>query len=393
VRRYTERDEERLHLLRSVKSWTRSGLLGRDQGAQLEADLQVDLRRTGIMLRVGIALFTVILVVAAVALTILSVRIDRDWAIGIVALFSGAICFGVADWLVGEFKLYRYGVEEALLVSSVALLGAGVGLIAASVLHTHGNVPIDIALVAAAAASGYAYHRFGLQYAGVAAIVCLGLIPLLFDGGSEPVRRSLVALIFLVAAAVAAVMAARATNEIRKDDAFVFRAAAVVGLYLVVNLEIASGPFNRYGHPIQAWFKWTTYALIWIVPALALWRGIASRDRKLIVVGIGLALITLITNKPYLGLPRQTWDPMLFGLLLAGIAVVLRRWLASGPGGERHGFTGERILHSDVDALRVVGVASAAIHLQTDRPAPEPTPASPQFGGGRSGGAGAGGDF
>lgn len=393
MRRYAERDEERLHLLRSVKSWTRSGLLGRDQGAQLEADLQVGLRRTGIMLRVGLALFTMILVAAAVALTLVSVRIDREWAIGIVALFAGGICFGVADWLVREFKLYRYGVEEALVISSVALCGAGVGLIAPSLVHTHGNVPIDIALAAAAAASGYAYHRFGLQYAGVAAIVCVALIPLLFDGGSEPVRRSLVALIFLVAAAVAAVMAARATNEVRKDDAFVFRAAAVVGLYLVLNLEIASGPFDRYGHTLDASFKWTTYALIWIIPALALWRGVSSRDRKLIVVGIGLALVTLITNKPYLGLPRQTWDPMLFGLLLMAVAVVLRRWLASGPGGERNGFTGERILHSDVDTLRLAGLAAAAIHLDSNRPAPDPAPSSPEFGGGRSGGAGAGGEF
>ena len=393
MRRYSDQDEERLHLLRTVKAWTRSGLVGPDQGARLEADLQVDLRRTGIMLRIGIALFTTLLVGASVALTLVSIRIEREWAIGIVAMFSGGTCFVIADWLVREFKLYRYGVEEALVISSVALCAAGSGLIAPSLLHSDGNTVFAIALSTAAAVSGYAYRRFGLQYAGVAAIVCAAVIPFPFNGISEPIRRSLVALIFLASAAVAAAMAARTLREVRRDDAFMLRAAAVVGLYLALNLEISAVPFGTYSPTLEGWFKWTTYALIWIIPALALWRGVATRERKLMIAGLGLALATLITNKPYLGLPRQTWDPMLFGLLLMAVAVVLRRWLASGSGGERRGFTAAQILRGDLDAIRLAGLAAVAIHLDSDRSAPAQAPSSPQFGGGRSGGGGAGAEF
>ena len=186
-------------------------------------------------------------------------------------------------------------------------------------------------------------------------------------------------------------MAGRSGDEVRKENAFTLRAAALVGMYLAVNLEITGIGFVRYGRAVDGWFKWTSYALIWIMPALALWRGVASRDRKLMLAGLATALATLITNKPYLGLPRQTWDPMLFGLLLMAVAVILRRWLASGPGGERRGFTAARILHSDGDAMRLASLASVAIHLDTDRPAPAASP--PQFGGGRSGGGGAGADF
>jgi len=393
VSRYTDDEEDRMHLQRSVKAWGRSGLLHGDQASQLQTELQVDLRRTGIMLRLGLALFTTILASATVLLAWVSLGVSNESATGVLALIMGGLSFWAADALVARFRLYRYGVEEALVIASVGLCGVGVAMVGNSMFHLHDSTAMTLALAAAAAASGYAYQRFGLQYAGVAAIVCVALIPILFDGPSEPVRRSLAALIFLAAAVTTGAMAARTSHEVRRDDGFMLRAAAVVGLYLALNLEIAAGPFDRYGRTLDAWFTWTTYALIWIIPALALWRGVASRDRKLILAGLGLAIATLITNKPYLGLPRQTWDPMLFGLLLMVVAVVLRRWLASGAGGERGGFTGERILHTDADALRLVSLATAAIHLETHRPAPAPAPSSPQFGGGRSGGAGAGGEF
>ena len=81
---------------------------------------------------------------------------------------------------------------------------------------------------------------------------------------------------------------------------------------------------------------------------------------------------------------------MLLGILLVVVAVGVRRWLAHGPGGERHGFTPVRVLRSDADAIRFVPVASAAVHAVLQQ---APPPAQTPFGGGRSGGGGAGGEF
>jgi hypothetical protein len=55
-------------------------------------------------------------------------------------------------------------------------------------------------------------------------------------------------------------------------------------------------------------------------------------------VGAITAILTLVTNKPYLGWQRHTWDPMLLGALLIGVPLLIRRWLAKGPGGIRHDF-------------------------------------------------------
>jgi hypothetical protein len=112
-------------------------------------------------------------------------------------------------------------------------------------------------------------------------------------------------------------------------------------------------------------------------------------------VSLALALITLVTNKSYLGWPRYTWDPIVFGMVLIAMAVALRRWLSRGPGGERHGFTSSRLLDKDHEVLSVIRTASAFAQPGiARRVAPSPAePAAPDFGGGRSGGGGGGDSF
>ena len=63
-------------------------------------------------------------------------------------------------------------------------------------------------------------------------------------------------------------------------------------------------------------FYWATWVLIWCLPPVVLARGIRQKDRFVIAVGAIVAILTLVTNKPYLGWPRHTWDPMLLGVLL-----------------------------------------------------------------------------
>jgi hypothetical protein len=106
-----------------------------------------------------------------------------------------------------------------------------------------------------------------------------------------------------------------------------------------------------------------------------------------------MAIVTLMTNKPYLNGVQKPWDPILFGILMIAIALGLKRWLASGAGGSRSGFIAERLLASERERL---GIASSATAFAPGAPAPHshPAPASPGIGGGgSSGGAGASGKF
>ena len=102
-------------------------------------------------------------------------------------------------------------------------------------------------------------------------------------------------------------------------------------------------------------------------------------------------ILTLVTNKPYLGWPRHTWDPMLMGALLVGIALFIQRWLKGGADGIRSGFTGRRLSGKDKQWMNAGSTAFSVL----SQPGATPATAQPkdQFGGGESGGGGASSDF
>jgi hypothetical protein len=139
-----------------------------------------------------------------------------------------------------------------------------------------------------------------------------------------------------------------------------------------------------------AQFYWATYAGIWILPAVGLFLAIRDRHRWLLDVNIVMAIVTLMTNKPYLNGVQQPWDPILFGVLMIVVALGLKRWLSSGADASRSGFMARRLLASERERLSVAGGVAA---LAPGAPAPH-SHGSPEIGGGgRSGGAGASGKF
>ena len=132
--------------------------------------------------------------------------------------------------------------------------------------------------------------------------------------------------------------------------------------------------------------------LIWCLPPIVLVRGIRQKDRFVIAVGAITAILTFVSNKPYLGWQRHTWDPMLMGILLTSVAFFIRRWLARGPGGIRHGFTAARLSGKDKHWINVGSTVFGTLSPHSTTPSPQTAPDF-RFGGGRSGGGGASGEF
>jgi hypothetical protein len=384
MRRYSADDEERIGAQRMVRDWTESGLLGPAQAARATADLHVELRRTNLFLRAVLALFTGLIVAALVALiaNVLDIRGER--AVAVLTAAAALACFGLADYLVAAFRLYRFGVEEALALASVILTAVSSVALTSSLSLSHRVTSVVAALLGAAGGFGL-YRRFGFLYAALGALACLAAAPFQLDLPEEAQRA-------LAALAIAAVLIVVRPKRLRDRHDYggaeyaALQAAAFAGVYLALNLQIPDG-----WHGAKGGFYWITYAAGWIVPSVGLAFSIRERDRELLDVSLALALVTLITNKPYLGWRRQTWDPILFGLVLMAVAVAVRRWLASGPGGERRGFTPARLGGKDRGVLSLLGTASAAIPPPHAGVRVEPDDSS--FRGGRSGGGGGGGTF
>jgi hypothetical protein len=377
---YSRDDERAIRVQRLVKDWTTSGLLLPEQRDRILPGLQVGLRRTNVFLRVTLFVFGYMIVNALTGLFVITWNPSEGETMFLAAAAAVAV-FAMADALVRKFRLYRFGLEEAAAVASIGFLA-----IAASMAF-HPTFSILQALIAAAVGSFVVFRRFGFVYAGVAAAVFAGLIP--FGTAQVDTVRRLAAMAIMLLVFFLA-------RERREDhdweypgDAFaVIEAVAWAFLYVLANLKVSS--WLASADDIRQ-FYWATYAAIWMLPAAGLVLAVRDRHRLMLDVNIVLALVTMISNKPYLGGEQKAWDPILFGVLLIAIAIGVRRWLASGAEGNRRGFVAHRLLASEKERLALAGAATVFAPGAPPAHAPEPPPAI--GGGGASGGAGASAKF
>lgn len=394
MRAYTASNEEALRARDLLKDWAGEGFLTAAQYRLMEQETVSDLRRTNIFLRLVLFLFTLIIVGAAMALFfVVFLPQASTQATGIFMLIFAAISYAAAELAVSQARLYRYGIEEALAACSVGFLCVGMEA-SPKANGTEFLVPAAGAIV-----SLWIWHRFGLPYAFLAAMIFVVWLPG-YCTSSRWAQHLIVAAFYTVGLSI--VTAVRRRYRLTYLDAVYSIAEALLwlGIYLAINLQLSSmNLFGRWwsGSPLTTEFPrpfyWATWVLIWCLPPLVLARGLRRKDRFVIAVGAIAAVLTLVTNKPYLGWERHTWDPMLLGALLIGVALLTRRWLAAGPGEIRHGFTGQRLSGKDKRWMNAGTAALGLVSPNMITPSPKTCSSDVHFGGGDSGGGGATSDF
>lgn len=403
MRLYSASSEETLRARRLLKEWAGEGILTREQTQRLEHETVSELRTTNIFLRLVLFFFTLIIVGSAVGLFfVVFLQHSSEQTAGAFFLIFAAICYGAAEVAVSQFRLYRYGIEEALAVFSVGLLCVGLetAFFNGSYYSGYWDGAYSLVLAAGAIASLWIWRRFGLWYAFPAAMIFALFLPGYWTS-SNAAQHIFVAVFYVIGLICIVAVRSRHHYDYLDDAYSLVEALLWLGIYLVLNLKISSlnlppqwgiggaRVFPQFARP----FYWTTWVLIWCLPPVVLVRGIRRKDRFVIWAGAMVAILTLVSNKPYLGWPRHTWDPMLLGILLTGFAVFIQRWLARGTNGIRHGFTAARLSGKDKYWM---GAGSAVLGLVSPRlvtPASQTSSPGVRFGGGASGGGGASSDF
>ena len=400
MRVYSASSEETLRARNLLKDWVGEGFVTKEQYQFLEKETVSELRTTNIFLRLVLFLFTLIIVGAGAGLfseVLLSGASKQT--LGIFLLIFAAVCYAAAEFGVSQARLYRFGIEEALAVCSVGFLCAGMDL--AFFSGGSYSTKLEGSLVPAAGAilSLWIWRRFGLSYAFLAAMIFVIFLPGYWTSSREA-QHAIVAVFYATGLIAVATARSRHRLDYLDEPYSLVEALLWLGIYLAINLQLSSlsllepGWRGTWSTPEFARpFYWTTWLLIWCLPPIVLARGIRQKDRFVIAVGAIMAVLTFVSNKPYLGWPRHTWDPMLLGILLTGVAVFIRRWLARGPDGIRHGFTAARLSGKDKHWMNVGSTVFGQLSPQSITPSPQTSNPDFRFGGGQTGGGGAGGDF
>jgi len=401
VRLYSASSEETLRARKLLTDWVGEGFLTKAQYQLLKQETVSELRTTNIWLRLVLFLFTLISVAAAAALFFVVFLSRPSEQTAVVFLIFAAVCYAAAEVAIAQARLYRYGIEEALAVCSVGFVCAGIqaALFSGSPYSPKPDAAQFLVPASGVVCSLWIWRRFGLSYAFLAAMIFVLFLPGYWTL-SRSAQHLIVAVFYATALVGVATVRSRHRFDYLKGAYSLVEAFLWLGIYLTINLQLSSVNLSarwwdgtRAATEFARPFYWGTWVLIWCLPPIVLARGIRQKDRFVIAVGVIVAILTLVSNKPYLGWPRHTWDPIILGILLTSVAVFIRRWLAHGPGGIRRGFTAARVSGKDKHWINVGATLFGPLSPHPTAPGPQTSSSDFRFGGGQTGGGGAGGEF
>jgi len=215
-----------------LKDWAGEGFLTASQYKSMEQDTVCDLRRTNIFLRLVLFLFTLIIVGAAAGLFFVVLHLSEQ-AFGVFLLLAAGGAYAAAELVVSQARLYRYGIEEALLACSVGFLCVGIGN------ALLGGRALSSAVAAGAILSLWIWHRFGLAYAFLAAMILVVALPSYWTS-SHAAQHVIVAAFYT--AGLIAIVAVRSRHRFTYLDHQYSIAEALLwlGVYLAINLQLSS---------------------------------------------------------------------------------------------------------------------------------------------------------
>ncbi len=392
---YTAEQEQRRFIRREARTWARSGLITDEQRGIIDSRTDPGLRETNVFFRILFFLFTSTCMQAVIGFYISIVGLRNEGSIAWAALAFGIVMYGLAETLAGRKSFYRYGIEEALALSGMALVCTGI-VIFISLSKIEPRMLITTAALLASACAFWLYLRFGFLYAAVISVACACVVPFQLSLPPES-ERAIVAMLLALILLTSIRAESFETHDFRKERGALLQACLLAGIYLAVNLRLPELGRAHFGNPAPFYlphagfpplFYWATYGLTFLVPALGLYHGLKSRKRIVINVSLIAALLTLATNKDYLGFKHYAWDPAVLGVAMVVAAIFIMRWLANGGREARNGFTAQNLLKPENHGINLAELGAALLPGAIQANLPPSSPDRP-FAGGQSGGGGA----
>ncbi|HEY9257125.1 hypothetical protein [Chitinophaga sp.] len=358
----------------------------------IEAAHRVNFYTPNPIIKIGLFILTVVIVCFSLGLLALMLAdtLHSEKGFAGLCIFAGLACYVALELFIREKKLFRAGVDDALLWGTVLLW------ISSLVLYDNiDHVTMTHWCLVTFVVTLLATLRFAdMVMAGTAFLAFLGLIfSLLIELG--PVAKTILPFMVMVLSVAIYFIVRRWMSQraFRHYDhcLTVVSVLALLTLYLVGNYfvvrEISNEMFDlqlKDGESIPGAFFFWIYTVV--IPLVYLYLGIRKKDAILLRTGMILLAAIVFTIRYYHSVMPLETAMVTGGLVLTFGAWALIRYLQV----PRQGFT---YVETDEPSLADKLKLESLIIAQTYVPG-APAPAqNMDFGGGTGGGGGASGDY
>lgn len=353
----------------AARAWKHAGAIDEAALAAIEAAVPDDRVRVGPVLRALLFLFTALTANAGFwfAMLLFPDLTPDGPVFAVLCLgFAVALVF-LTEVLTGPLKRAQFGIEAATSLMALAYAVAGFSWFLFNGFGLPDKLEMFILCALAALLFAAASWRWGYPLYTAAAVAAL-LGSLLFLPGA---RLFWIILPLLAAPALFRLSGSERFAPSHRAAGMAALATALTGLYAAVHL----GSFDsnllenvwrwRGSTPQFPALRWLSIAATVLVPAAVLAWGIRARRRPLLLLGLAGLAASIITLHDCFDI-TPVWAAFLgWGAVTVAAALALRRFLDSGEGRERGGFTAEP-LFEDLGTERLLEAGAAVVTLAPD---------------------------
>ncbi len=368
----------------SAREWHKKGLLSDEKWQAIQEHQQSNFYSPNLFVRIGLAIFTLILLMAAGGLVGIFFEPNSEFAFSIFCLFIGVMCIVALEYrVIQPGRHYGSGIDDMLLYVAIGAMLTGL----CNPLHysTPSLVYFCIAWPFMVAGS----IRYLDRLVAVAAFVCSMAIVLLVV--KEIPRLALYLLPFAGMLFSAAVYIFSKRGQGNYNWRHWHGVLLVLELLALLTFYV-SGNFYMVKQSGENWFQldqvpmaWFFWAFTFVVPLVYIFGGLYRKDRHLLDVGLGCVAAAVFSFRYYYHVMPLTWAAVICGAVLFLTAYFSIRYLHKHEGTYSYEEDSETSLLQEIEQQLIE---------QTIANQPGPTPEKgASFGGGQFGGGGAGGDF
>ena len=370
---YYKNSLENLYHHKQIDEATAMEYISKEQGNTIKDKLPINLYTPNLFVKIGLGVLTYFIIIGSTGLLYLMLSISRFYNLFFV--FCGMVSYVFLEIMATKKKHYNSGVDNLLMIASVAFISSGLAV------DNHSDTLLSLIVLCL---SIWMTIRFADRFAACSAVMAL-LAFLYFILSS--LFFAITPFFLIISAGIIYYFANKksklSTNFVYKPLVKIIAIIALLCFYVCGNYFI----INEMSDGIQLPTYVSAVFWLWtmIIPILYLVKGIISKDLIFIRSGVLLIAASVITFKYY-----HTIMPVEQALLIAGIVLTLGSYiLIQKLKKAKWGFiyNEANVTANKYENLEGIIIGETFGHQQQT---PEP---DTKFGGGSFGGSGAGSNY